>query len=495
MVAAVAAVAAAHSCMMLVVSSSFGAHAHGMYSHELHTVNFLYAPILVWHTKPAQVVTYLIGCCCCTLQIRFWGVDSGIRHSVGGADYGSVRVGTFMGLRIIHDLALPIMERSSSTSMAGALTAAASDKRHYGEGKSPRFFASDDGSSAVEGSAGSAVWRSSQPRESSSSLGSSFSGGNMEGSSPRVNEAWPRGPIDRSNVAFGGYLANVSPSQFKELYEQELPLYINGDEFLAHFGSHLDPVTTIDPSARYAIRMPTAHPIGENFRVNAFRMMLAATPELAEAVAAAAAARRCKAEGFGTCGGSNDSSSSRDQPATADASEACRGTTGDVSAPTLTNGSHDTSEGLQAVTLSSTQSDAGATAATAHVTQSPADLGPLEVLGELMFESHASYSACGLGSDGTNRLVNIVREHMASARSAGRPPALYGAKITGGGCGGTVCIMGLAGLEGQQAVDEVVARYATATGHQPQVFEGSSVGAARFGHLKARLKAPAVQQA
>ncbi|WZZ79141.1 hypothetical protein YC2023_099713 [Brassica napus] len=25
-------------------------------------------------------------------HVRFWGIDSGIRHSVGGADYGSVRV-------------------------------------------------------------------------------------------------------------------------------------------------------------------------------------------------------------------------------------------------------------------------------------------------------------------------------------------------------------------------------------------------------------------
>ncbi len=35
--------------------------------------------------------------------VAFWGVDSGIRHSVGGADYGSVRVGAFMGKKIIKD--------------------------------------------------------------------------------------------------------------------------------------------------------------------------------------------------------------------------------------------------------------------------------------------------------------------------------------------------------------------------------------------------------
>ncbi|HEX3146092.1 MAG TPA: hypothetical protein VHQ64_19110, partial [Pyrinomonadaceae bacterium] len=35
----------------------------------------------------------------------FWGIDSGVRHSIGGTDYGSVRVGTFMGYRIIADVA------------------------------------------------------------------------------------------------------------------------------------------------------------------------------------------------------------------------------------------------------------------------------------------------------------------------------------------------------------------------------------------------------
>jgi L-arabinokinase len=37
------------------------------------------------------------------LQLRLWGIDSGIRHSVGGSDYSSVRAGTFMGHRIIKE--------------------------------------------------------------------------------------------------------------------------------------------------------------------------------------------------------------------------------------------------------------------------------------------------------------------------------------------------------------------------------------------------------
>src|SRR5690349_21369302 len=34
-------------------------------------------------------------------QLLLWGIDSGIRHSVGGSDYGSVRAATFAGLQII----------------------------------------------------------------------------------------------------------------------------------------------------------------------------------------------------------------------------------------------------------------------------------------------------------------------------------------------------------------------------------------------------------
>src|SRR6185503_4555808 len=38
-------------------------------------------------------------------DLALWGLDSGVRHSVGGGDYGSVRIGAFMGYRIIADLA------------------------------------------------------------------------------------------------------------------------------------------------------------------------------------------------------------------------------------------------------------------------------------------------------------------------------------------------------------------------------------------------------
>jgi L-arabinokinase len=95
-----------------------------------------------------------------------------------------------------------------------------------------------------------------------------------------------------------------------------------------------------------------------------------------------------------------------------------------------------------------------------------------ERLGALMYESHSSYSACGLGSDGTDALV-------ASVRRAGPESGLYGAKITGGGCGGTVAI--LARADADPVVDAIAARYARQSARAARVFVGSSCGAAACG--------------
>jgi L-arabinokinase len=99
----------------------------------------------------------------------------------------------------------------------------------------------------------------------------------------------------------------------------------------------------------------------------------------------------------------------------------------------------------------------------------------LELAGELMYQSHASYSACGLGCERTDQLVQLVRD-------AGYPRGLYGAKITGGGSGGTVAILGRADAE--DAVREIADAYHRACGHRPHVFSGSSPGAGAFGHLR-----------
>ena len=36
-------------------------------------------------------------------DLEVWGLDSGERHAVGGSDYGAVRTGAFMGLRILSE--------------------------------------------------------------------------------------------------------------------------------------------------------------------------------------------------------------------------------------------------------------------------------------------------------------------------------------------------------------------------------------------------------
>jgi L-arabinokinase len=232
-------------------------------------------------------------------EIVFWGIDSGVRHSVSGADYGSVRVGAFMGYRILAEA---------------------------------RGF----------------------PVEA------------VEPSRVRIRDS-----------RWGGFLANLTPSELEGELACHLPERIGGAEFLARYGGTTDPVTQVDPQRTYAVRMPTAHPVHEHFRVRAFAELLAG----------------------------------------------------------------------------------------------PATERRLELLGELMYQSHASYSACGLGSDATDRLVELVRE-------AGPRRGLYGAKITGGGSGGTVAVLGR--RDAGAAVREIADRYAAETGRQPYLFTGSSPGVRHF---------------
>ena len=94
------------------------------------------------------------------------------------------------------------------------------------------------------------------------------------------------------------------------------------------------------------------------------------------------------------------------------------------------------------------------------------------LMGDLMFQSHWSYTECGLGCDATDQLVELVRAECSDGK-------LYGAKITGGGGGGTVAVLGPEG--GEEAFRRVVHKYAKNRGSEPYVFEGSSMGADRFG--------------
>jgi L-arabinokinase len=93
-------------------------------------------------------------------------------------------------------------------------------------------------------------------------------------------------------------------------------------------------------------------------------------------------------------------------------------------------------------------------------------------LGELMYRSHASYGQCGLGSPGTDRLVELIRRE-------GTASGLYGARITGGGSGGTVAVLGR--RDAGAAIARVAEAYERDTGYRPYVFAGSSPGVLAFG--------------
>jgi galactokinase len=182
------------------------------------------------------------------------------------------------------------------------------------------------------------------------------------------------GAIVIEDPQWHGYLANLTPSEFRERFADVVPQQMSGCEFLARYGGTTDVVTRVDPDRTYAVREPTFHPIGENARVQRFREL------------------------------------------------------------------------LQRSTSRTTLCE----------------------MGELMFAAHASYSACGLGSDGTDLLVELVRERSPEN-------GLFGAKITGGGSGGTVCILGRA--EAGPVIDDVARAYTERSGRPTYVFRGSSPGA------------------
>ena len=87
-------------------------------------------------------------------------------------------------------------------------------------------------------------------------------------------------------------------------------------------------------------------------------------------------------------------------------------------------------------------------------------------IGELMYESHAGYSRCGLGVSRTDEIVDVVRE-------AGTREGLFGARISGGGGGGAVVVLGRPEAEPRVRV--------IAESLGAGLVGGSSPGAAHFG--------------
>ena len=97
--------------------------------------------------------------------------------------------------------------------------------------------------------------------------------------------------------------------------------------------------------------------------------------------------------------------------------------------------------------------------------------------GECMFGSHASYrDNCLLSVPQVDFIVDAVRARCPQ-------DGLYGAKITGGGSGGTVAVFG-----DKQALDReipaIAREYKRLTGLDADIFDGTSPGAIEFGSFR-----------
>ena len=104
----------------------------------------------------------------------------------------------------------------------------------------------------------------------------------------------------------------------------------------------------------------------------------------------------------------------------------------------------------------------------------------LREAGNLMYESNASYrDLAGLGSPEVDGLVNI-------ARKIGKRGGIYGAKITGGGGGGTVALLCYGNAE--SALTQILAAYKLAWGIDAELIRGNAAGAFEFGHILWELK-------
>jgi len=90
-------------------------------------------------------------------------------------------------------------------------------------------------------------------------------------------------------------------------------------------------------------------------------------------------------------------------------------------------------------------------------------------MGNLMMQSHESYSAIGLGNEFTDKIVEMIRD-------AGPDRGVFGARVSGGGNGGTVCILSY-GKEGKNIVKEIYHKFKQLKKQKLFFFSGSSQGA------------------
>jgi L-arabinokinase len=100
----------------------------------------------------------------------------------------------------------------------------------------------------------------------------------------------------------------------------------------------------------------------------------------------------------------------------------------------------------------------------------------LDKAGHLMYASHLSYTNDALlGAPECDVLVDLVRKREKQG--------LYGAKITGGGSGGTVAVLMEDTPKAMAAVDELMRDYSSQTGRKPELLAGSTDGGAATGSV------------
>jgi galactokinase len=103
-----------------------------------------------------------------------------------------------------------------------------------------------------------------------------------------------------------------------------------------------------------------------------------------------------------------------------------------------------------------------------------ADANACAEAGQLMYAAHESYRCnCGLSAPDVDFLVEAVRKRGAAQ-------GLYGAKITGGGTGGTVAVFGENDAL-RTHIPQIANEFQRRSGIMPDIFEGTSPGAIEFG--------------
>lgn len=94
----------------------------------------------------------------------------------------------------------------------------------------------------------------------------------------------------------------------------------------------------------------------------------------------------------------------------------------------------------------------------------------LDRAGHLMYASHQSYTMDAmLGAPECDLLVDLIRKNERAG--------FYGAKITGGGSGGTVAVLAKDTPQVDESLATILADYQRSTGKSPELLVGSSPGA------------------